>query len=355
MKMKNYFLSSDIKEIIEKSKDITSQFSGKTMLISGGAGFIGRYFVEVFRLLNDKILEKPCKLIVIDNFITADTNNKFSSNGSDFNFITHDIIEPLEIDEPLHFIAHAAGIASPHYYRAHPLETLDVGVTGTRNMFELANKHNARFLFFSSSEIYGDPDPSLIPIEEGYRGNVSSQGPRSCYDESKRVGETLCYIFHKMFGNKTNIVRPFNVFGPGMKENDFRVLSNFGNRIKAKKPLKIYGSGKQTRTYCYIVDAMNGFLRTLVKGIPGETYNIGNPEPEISVFELAEKVKKIMGNNVVYNVIGYPDDYPGDEPKRRCPDIRKARIQLDYIPQVDLNDGLKRFFNWTQSNYTGKQ
>jgi UDP-glucuronate decarboxylase len=183
---------------------------------------------------------------------------------------------------------------------------------------------------------------------------VSCQGPRTCYDESKRVGETLCYIFHNMHGTATNTIRPFNVFGPGMQEADYRVLPNFGSLIKANRPLTVYGSGDQTRTFCYITDAMVGFLRVILKGVPGEAYNIGNPKPEISMLGLIERIEAVLGRKLTYNVIEYPDSYPADEPLRRCPDIRKARLQLDYQPFVDLDEGLRRFLSWSDTVYTGE-
>jgi UDP-glucuronate decarboxylase len=183
---------------------------------------------------------------------------------------------------------------------------------------------------------------------------VASQGPRACYDESKRVGETLTYIFHTKYGTATNIVRPFNVYGPGMQETDYRVLPNFAHRIKAGQPLNIYGSGTQTRTFCYISDALIGFLRVLLKGVPGESYNIGNPEPEVSMVDLAQALERAHGRPVSYNLIEYPDSYPADEPMRRSPDIRKARLQLDFDPKVPLDVGLKRFLDWALQTYSGK-
>ena len=210
------------------------------------------------------------------------------------------------------------------------------------------------FLFFSSSEIYGDPDSKNIPTKESYRGNVSCTGPRACYDESKRVGETLCHIFHNIRGVHTNTIRPFNVFGPGMQETDYRVLPNFTSRIKANIPLQIYGTGNQTRTFCYVTDAMEGFIRVILSGISGEAYNIGNPNPEISVIELIKKIESILGKKVNYNIVDYPDSYPADEPNRRCPDIRKAKIQIKYEPKIDIDEGLTRFINWSEKVYKGK-
>jgi UDP-glucuronate decarboxylase len=353
--MNDFLLTSDIEEIVKGIGDFASDFSGKTMLVAGGRGFLGRYFTAVFEALNKSVLSKPCRLIVMDNLITA--GEAGSSIGAKENclFLQHDISKPLTLDEPVDFVVHAAGIASPYYYRAFPLETLDVAILGNRHLLNLAVKTGARYTFFSSSEIYGDPDPRHIPTPESYRGNVSSQGPRSCYDESKRMGETLCYVFHNKHGVSTSIIRPFNVYGPGMQETDYRVLPNFGARIKAGRPLQIYGTGHQTRTFCYVTDALNGFLRVIARGVPGETYNIGNPVPEISMMDLVSLIGEVLGRPIACNVIEYPDSYPADEPNRRCPDIRKAQLQLMYRPTVDLTTGLRRFFSWSDRTYVGEQ
>ncbi len=353
--MSEFLLQSDITEIVERLRDDAQAFSGKTVLLTGGRGFLGRYFMEVFGALNDGILEEPVKLVAMDNMITAGKEGAQIPDLANVEFIEHDVIQPFEWDRPLDYVIHAAGIASPYYYRAYPLETLEVAITGTRRMLELADKHGARFTFFSSSEIYGDPDPKHVPMAESYRGNVSCQGPRACYDESKRVGETLCYIFHGTNGTHTNTIRPFNVFGPGMQETDYRVLPNFASRIKGGLPLHVYGTGNQTRTFCYITDAIVGFMQVVLKGVAGEAYNIGNPEPEISMLDLVKRIEKVASGRVEYDVVEYPDSYPADEPNRRAPDIRKARLQLEYTPTVDLDDGLKRFLDWSDSVYSGKQ
>ena len=282
-------------------------------------------------MLNETVLNKPVQIIALDNLIIAGAEGFEIPKISNIQFITHDVIEPFNCSENIDYVIHAAGIASPYYYRAYPLETLQVAITGTQNMLELARQKNARLTFFSSSEIYGDPDSKHVPMTESYRGNVACQGPRACYDESKRVGETLTYIYHTNFGTHTNVIRPFNVYGPGMQETDYRVLPNFASRIKARKPLNLYGSGSQTRTFCYITDAIAGFLRVIIKGVSGEAYNIGNPFPEISMLELIEKIRELRDDDIQYNLIEYPDSYPADEPMRRSPDITKARLQLDLI------------------------
>ena len=343
---------TDIEEIAHGLEDISEKLSGKTILITGGRGFLGRYFIETFNYLNKNVLNKPIKTIALDNLITSGAAGSEIPSYENVEFINHNVINPFKTKEKLDFIIHAAGIASPFYYRAFPIETLEVAINGTRNMLELAKHHKSRFTFFSSSEIYGDPDAKNVPIQESYKGNVSCQGPRACYDESKRVGETLCYIYHSLEGTKTNVIRPFNVYGPGMQENDYRVLPNFASQIKKGKSLKIYGSGNQTRTFCYVTDAIQGFLRVITSGIPGEPYNIGNVSPEISIMDLVKKIMAISNNPINYDVIDYPDSYPADEPNRRAPDIKKAKVQLGYIPKVSLDEGLKRFLKWTDANYS---
>lgn len=352
--MVEFFLKSDIQEIADRLGRAAYDFAGKTVLLTGGRGFLGRYFTEIFAHLNEHVLKKPVRLVVLDNLITAGKEGADIPPHPHIEFIKHDVIQPFPWDDPLHYVIHAAGIASPFYYRAFPLETLEVAIMGTKNMLELATRHQARFTFFSSSEIYGDPDPKHVPMQESYRGNVACQGPRACYDESKRVGETLSYIFHEKFGTHTNAIRPFNVFGPGMQETDYRVMPNFASRIKVGRPLNVYGTGNQTRTFCYITDAMVGFLLVILRGVPGEAYNIGNPKPEISMLELVKCIEKALGKAVAYNIIEYPDSYPADEPNRRCPDIRKARLQLRFEPAVELEEGLRRFLAWSYGVYTGE-
>ena len=341
----------DCQEVADGIVDLYDDIAGRTLLLTGAGGFLGKYLLGLAAYLNEHVLEKPFRIVGLDNFLVSEPR---SDANSHYRFVNHNVIEPYTPDEPIDYVMHAAGIASPYHYRAYPLETLEVATTGTKHMLELARVSGARLLFFSSSEIYGDPDPQHVPTPESYRGNVATLGPRACYDESKRLGETLCHVYHSYFGVSCSAVRPFNVYGPGMAESDYRVLPNFAARIKADQPLNVYGTGRQTRTYCYVTDAIQGFLRILVKGVPGEAYNIGNPEPELSVLELSERIEVVLGRAVRRNLIEYPDSYPADEPQRRCPDIRKARLQVGYEPKVGLNDGLARFFARTEQNYTGK-
>lgn len=351
--MTDFCLKSDIEEIVAGIGATANKLAGRKVLFTGGRGFLGRYFVEIFARLNAEVLSEPVQLVVVDNLISSGNLGSTAIDYPNIKFLQQDAATPIEYDGKFDYIIHAAGIASPYYYRAHPLETLDVAITGTRVLLERAKKDGARFTFFSSSEIYGDPDPRHVPMQESYRGNVSCQGPRACYDESKRVGETLCYIFHEYYGVHTNAIRPFNVYGPGMQETDYRVLPNFANRLKAGMPLAVYGSGTQTRTFCYLTDAMIGFFLVILRGVPGESYNIGNPRPEISMLGLIETIERVLGKPIKFNTIEYPDSYPADEPLRRCPDIKKARVQLEFDPKVTLDDGLGRFLKWSDSAYVG--
>lgn len=345
-------IQEDTQSIVRRITPIAEDFAGKTVLIIGGLGFLGRNFRAVFDILNESVLSTPCKVKVVDSLITS-TNAAGSTNNDSDDYLFHDIRNPLEVEEKLDFIIHCAGVASPFYYRRFPVETIEVATLGTKNILELGKRDGARVLFFSSSEIYGDPTAAHLPTTEGYNGNVACIGPRACYDESKRLGETMCYIYSEYFGTHTTIVRPFNVYGPGMRETDYRVLPNFASAIKAGRPLPIYASGKQTRTYCYLADAMVGFMLALVKGKRGQPYNIGNPNPEISVSELANLIAEVTGLSFEQVRQDYPDSYPADEPQRRCPDISKAMNDLGYTPEVPIETGLKRFFDWTQATYQG--
>lgn len=351
-------LGGDVKKIVENLTSNTHRFSGKTILLSGGAGFLGRHFIGLFRHLNKEVLSKPCKVISVDNYLTGEQVALYESGHHDPNIIDvwADVSHPLPVREDLHFIIHAAGVASPVYYMKYPLETIESAVQGTKNLLELArkNKNLESFLFFSSSEIYGDPDPRSVPTPETYHGYVSSVGPRACYDESKRLGETISTIYHQQFGVSVKIVRPFNVFGPGMKHNDRRVIPMFTYEALNGRALPVHGDGKQTRTFCYITDAISGFLKTLLNGKPGEAYNIGNANNEMSMMDLAKMYSSVIAGSKV-ECIPYPDTYPAGEPQRRCPDLTKAEKDLGYASQMDLQMGLARFVAWaqTQESYQG--
>ena len=351
-------MQDDVQTIIENLGDDAQRFAGKTLLIAGGAGFLGRHFIAVFRRLNKDVLSKPCKIISADNYITGEQLALHEGGRHDPNVVDvwADIAYPLPVREDLHFILHAAGVASPVFYLKYPLETIESAVQGTKNLLELArrNKNIEGFLFFSSSEIYGDPDPRSIPTAETYHGFVSSVGPRACYDESKRLGETIATIYQQRFNVPVTIVRPFNIFGPGMKPDDRRVIPMFTYEALNGRALPVHGDGRQTRTFCYVTDAIAGFLKTLLRGQPGEAYNIGNSENELSMQNLARLFSELIPGTKIQN-ISYPDNYPAGEPQRRCPDLTKAAQHLGYKSKVSLRNGLSNFIAWArdQVGYRG--
>ncbi len=341
----------DADTIVKNLGADAQRFAGKTILLSGGAGFLGRHFVAVFRRLNARVLDRPCKVISADNYITGEQATSADDGYHDPNIVNvwADVSYPLPVREDLHFIMHAAGVASPVYYMKYPLETIESAVQGSKNLLELARRNPKLegFLFFSSSEIYGDPDPSAVPTPETYHGYVSSVGPRACYDESKRLGETISTVYQQRYGVPVSIVRPFNVFGPGMKHNDRRVVPMFTYEALNGRALPVHGDGQQTRTFCYITDAITGFLKTLLKGKPGEAYNIGNANNEISMRDLARLFAELVPGSSL-KTIPYPETYPGGEPQRRCPDLTKAAQHLGYASAIDLREGLTRFIAWAR-------
>lgn len=346
-------IEQDVENIVKRINKLALHLSGKTLLISGGAGFIGSYILRTIAYLNKFKLKQPCKVISIDNYLTG---TKKENDGEfpveEFKFIEHDIRKPIEIGEKVDYIIHAAGVASPIYYQKYPLETIETAIWGAKNLLELARAKRVKsFLFFSSSEIYGDPNPAAVPTPETYRGNVSSIGDRASYDESKRLGETLCMTYYKLYKTPIKIVRPFNVFGPGMKPNDYRVVPTFLYRALTGKYLPVHDKGNQTRTFCYITDAVTAFFLVLLSPKNGEVYNVGNDQNEINMMSLAETVAQLFKKRAEVRMIAYPDHYPSDEPRRRCPDLAKIKTLFEFSPEVDLVTGLKRTLKWYREMY----
>lgn len=348
----NLYLEEDIEEIANSIPETLRKISGKTVLITGAGGFLGRYFVAVIKHMNAQPGFKPIKVVAMDNYVSSIKWNSNEDLDINFEWIYGDAILAAQLPDKYDYIIHAAGIASPQHYRANPLATIDVAVNVTRELLEKAKNDHARMLFFSSSEIYGDPFPEFVPTSEEYRGNVSTRGPRACYDESKRMGESLCWVYENYFDVHVSVVRPFNVYGPGMMPKDYRVLPNFAASIARNEELSIYGDGRQTRTFCYITDAIIGFLKVLVDSDTPDVFNVGNPSPEISMNELARMVSEISPQKVKSKLSKYPETYPEDEPNRRCPDISRISTKLNFLPKVSLEVGLGRFLRWTQANYT---
>ena len=315
-----------------------SFFKGKKILLLGSDGFLGRYFVEYFYHL----LKKDIKFYVdcVDNNISS---RRFNHKKNKYiKFYKSDVMN-FSSKKKYNIIIFLAGIASPTIYKKYPIESLEVSYLGAKKFLEKSKQDKSEFIFFSSSEIYGNPNISNIPTKETYYGNVNSFGPRSCYDEGKRVGETLCYIYKTYFKTKVKIIRPFNVFGPGMSKNDDRVIPRFIRALKKNRPLTIYNHGRQTRSFCYITDAMVGFIKVIVKGKLGEIYNVGNDTEEVSMNKLANLIKIISNKKIKIKNINYPSNYPSNEPMRRCPNLNKIKADTSFKPLYNLKNSLKKF------------
>lgn len=357
-------IEADLNYICDHLTEEFAAMSGKQLLITGGAGFLGYYLVQsVLHWNTIHSSQPPISLTIYENFIRGIpdwlTNLKDNPN---LTLVKHDITNPLPADiGSFQFIIHAASIASPTFYRKYPIETMDANVNGLRYLLEYCRQQKDAgtpvegFLFYSTSEIYGDPTPADIPTPETYRGNVSCTGPRACYDESKRYGETLCVNFAQQYELPIKTARPFNNYGPGLKITDRRVLPDFVRDVFNGRDIVMLSDGAPTRTFCYIADAIVGYYKILAKGRPGEAYNIGVETPEISMAELAERVvtlaKELWGyEGKVVRQASADKDYLVDNPNRRCPIIDKARADLGYDPSITIDEGLKRSMVWYQDN-----
>ncbi|AHG87682.1 NAD-dependent epimerase/dehydratase [Gemmatirosa kalamazoonensis] len=298
------------------------------VLITGGAGFLGSH-------LTDRFLRDGHEVVGMDNFITGSPDNIAHLAGHPgYRFIRHNVSDYVFIDGPLDGVLHLASPASPIDYLEHPIPTLKVGALGTHNALGVAKAKGARFFLASTSEVYGDP--LVHPQPESYWGNVNPVGPRGVYDEAKRFAEALTMAYHRYHGVDTRIVRIFNTYGPRMRPNDGRVVSNFIVQALRGEPLTIYGDGSQTRSFCYVEDEVEGLYRLFMHGDPEPT-NIGNPV-EFTVRQLAELVVELTGTSAP---IEYRD-LPVDDPKVRQPDITRARGMLGWEPKVPLREGLER-------------
>jgi nucleoside-diphosphate-sugar epimerase len=350
----------DLSYIADRAAAELQALAGKRLLITGGAGFLGYYLVQAALCRNQGFAASDrVRVTVYDNYARGVPDWLQALDADeDLELVVHDVRDPLpENMDDFDFVVHAAGIASPTYYRQHPIETMDANVGGLRALLEYARGRGDRgsplggLLFFSSSEIYGDPPLSEIPTPETYRGNVSCTGPRACYDESKRFGETLCVNFAREFGVPVTMARPFNNYGPGLKVTDRRVIPDLARDVLAGRDIVLLSDGSATRTFCYVADAVVGYYKVLVRGRAGEPYNIGVEEPEISMAQLAERIaalgRELLGySGEVVRRTSDDSEYLVDNPARRRPVIAKAREELGYEPEVGLDDGLARSLVW---------
>lgn len=322
-----------------------SALFGSHVLVTGASGFLGSYFLDVLTALNDGGFGPPMRITAMDNFkVGLPRRVEHLAGRADVTFLTADICEPFAEGFAPDYIIHLAGIASPLIYRAYPLETIAVNVDGTRNVLELARTSNSRsMLSFSSSEIYGDPDPARVPTSEDYRGNVSCMGPRACYDESKRMNETLCYVYHQHYGVPVKVIRPFNTYGPGQRIDDGRIIPDLMKAAIEGGPLVLYSDGRATRSFCYVADFVRGCLFVLCSNADGHVFNVGN-DHEISIGAAAQLMAGVAADpplSVEFRVSA-DADYLVDNPNRRCPDLTKLRTMMAWEPEIDLVTGLAR-------------
>lgn len=306
----------------------------KNIVVTGGAGFLGSH-------LCDYLLAKGERVVCVDSLFTGSRDNiKHLVDNENFIFIRHDIIDPLHLDDRrIDQIYNLACPASPIHYQINAVRTIKANTIGVINMLGMAKRHDARIFQASTSEVYGDPD--VHPQPESYKGSVNTIGPRSCYDEGKRVAEALFFDYHRQHGFGIRIARIFNTYGPRMAKNDGRVVSNFIVQALNDEDITIYGDGKQTRSFCYVSDLIEGFYRLMNHEEFKGPVNIGNPG-EFTIMELAEKTIEMTGSKskIIYK------ELPKDDPKQRRPDISLAKEKLDWEPTIPLDDGLKKTIDY---------
>src|SRR6187455_2939921 len=298
-----------------------------TSVVTGGAGFLGSHLCEA-------LMERGHRVLCVDNLVTSSLANIEHIRDADFVFRNHDVVEPIEVAEPVDFVYHFAALASPQDYLRMPLHSLKVGSYGTHNALGLAKFKRARFLLASTSEVYGDPQ--VHPQPETYWGHVNPVGPRGVYDEAKRYAEALTMAYHSQQGVNTAIVRIFNTYGPRMRSHDGRAIPTFMRQALENAPLTVFGQGQQTRSFCYVEDLIRG-LHLLAESEEHLPVNLGNPE-EFSILELAQTVIKVTSSKseIVFEAL------PVDDPQVRQPDITRARQVLGWEPKIPLEEGLRR-------------
>jgi len=330
----NKILEDDNLHIYKHLREKLGALKNARILVTGSDGFLGQTIISFLNFLNRTQFNESEQV----NIIGIDYKN-CDICGNLNGFVSEGIVD---------YIINCAGIASPKKYMKLPLKTLDVSYVGTRNIFDLAMLRNTKsIIMFSSSEVYGTPDPDNIPTTEEYVGTVTTFGNRSCYDIGKNVLETLSYVYNSQYNIPVNILRPFNLYGPLMNINDGRIIPNICKSIINKVDFSVYGNGEQTRTYCYVADAMIYLFEVLFSEEFGEIYNIGSEGEELSALEVAKKAYSIIQPTESKPLIKpYPKDYPEQEPRRRCPDISKIKKLSGYSPEYNFQKGFRSCYSY---------
>lgn len=342
-------LIEDLNYIYNNNKT-NSFYKNKSILITGASGFLGSYLANYFCYFFQQLKIKKLYLADIE-VLNIKKNLKFKISKKKCVIIKTNIINKnskVYKIKNIDIIFHAATIASPSFYRKYPLLTAEANVDGLKNLFNYSLKKKIkRILFFSSSEIYGNPDSKNIPTNENYNGNVATMGPRACYDESKRFGETLCYIYNHLYNLPIRIVRPFNNYGPFLSSKDKRLPSDLLNKILSNQDIDIYSNGKPKRTFCYVADAMCGYLKAIAHN-KFDVFNIGNDDEEISVIKFAKIFKSIGQKKISYSgtinfKLNKDKKYLSDNPQRRKPCLKKSKKELKYSPKIGIEEGITKY------------
>jgi UDP-glucuronate decarboxylase len=334
-------ITEDITEVNHELKKAGVDFQDKKVLVTGGAGFLGSW-------ISQTLVEQGALVTCIDNLSSGQESNIGElKERENFTFIQHDISKPIYLEGDYDLVMHLASRASPFEFDKFPIQILKANTLGIWVALGIAKKHGARFLYTSTSEIYGDPDPKYIPTPESYNGNVNPVGPRSCYDESKRAGEAFVKAYELQHGLDTRIVRIFNTYGPKMRAGDVygRVVPRFIEQALIGKPLTVFGDGTQTRSFTYVRDQVEGILKLAwIEEAKGEVVNIGS-NVETKIIDLARII--ISLTNSESEIVFHP--LPKDDPRRRCPDITKAMALLNWRPRVPLEEGLQKTIQWFEA------
>jgi UDP-glucuronate decarboxylase len=339
-------VKEDVDKVLRELGDWKKEFKGRSCLVTGGAGFLGSYICDCLVKMNANV-------ICLDNLSSGMLDFiEHLIDKPNFEYLEQDVSNEIKVDRKVDMIFHLASMATPTLYEEYGIEIIKANVFGTYNASELARRDNARFFFSSTSEVYGEPEPQSIPTPESYHGRVNCTTVRSVYDESKRCGESLCMAFRRKYGIDVRIARLFNVFGPRLRwdERYGRVIPKFLYQALIGKPLTVFGSGEQTRSYCYVSDAIEAILKMMaLPNINGEIINIGNDERETSVNEIAEIVSSLFNGKIKIKYLPVVQ-----EPSRRRPNISKARRLLKFKPKIKLEEGIRRNLIWLK-HWIGKE
>ncbi len=336
-------IRDDLRDIARRAEEDLRRLDGKRVLVTGGAGFLMSYLVDLLAARTGST-----RVVVVDDFTTA-RRERLSHLAPHPGVELRELdVSTLELAESFDVVVHGASIASPVVYRRMPLRTLEVNALGTWALLRaVRDRALDAFVLLSTSEVYGDPEPAHVPTPETYPGRVSPTGPRACYDESKRFAETLALTYFRMYGTPVRIVRPFNVYGPGLRHDDGRVVPSLVDGARRGEDLVLHSDGRPRRSFCYVTDFIVSLLRVITRGVDGEAYNVGDDREELSIRELAERIRAVAKapGRVVVRPSADPD-YLTDNPQRRCPDLTKLRALGGSMPCVSLEEGLVRYARW---------